>query len=58
MTILTLSSTGVSPKAASVSGGSSVNIVNSDSVSHQLASNSDSQQAKDSSGRSNVVRSR
>jgi hypothetical protein len=39
-----LSSGGVSPKASSVSGNSSVTIVNSDNVPHQLASNSDSQQ--------------
>src|SRR5712692_8059872 len=44
-TPLTLSSTGVSPKAASVSGGSLVDIVNSDSVAHQLASNPDPPQA-------------
>ena len=43
-TTLTLSSIGVSPKAASVSGGSSVDIVNNDSVAHQLASNPDPQQ--------------
>ncbi len=41
---LTLSSTGVSPRASSVSGNSSISIVNSDSVAHQLASNPDPQQ--------------
>ena len=41
---ITLSSTGVSPKASSVSGGSSVNILNDDSVPHQLASNPNPQQ--------------
>jgi hypothetical protein len=39
VTTITLSSTGVSPKASSVFGGSSVNILNDDSVPHQLASN-------------------
>ena len=43
-TTITLSSTGVSPKASSVSGGSSVSIFNDDSVPHQLASNPDPQQ--------------
>jgi len=42
---LTLSSEGVSPKASSVSGNSSLTIVNSDSAPHQLASNPDPQQA-------------
>ena len=42
---LTLSNVGVSPKASSVSGNSSVTIVNSDSAPHQLASNPDPQQA-------------
>ncbi len=43
-TTITLSSTGVSPKASSVSGGSSVNILNDDSVPHQVASNPNPQQ--------------
>ena len=43
-TTITLSSTGVSPKASSVSGGSSVAVVNYDSVPHQLASNPNPQQ--------------
>jgi hypothetical protein len=43
-TTITLSSTGVSPKASSVSGGSSVNILNHDSVPHQLASSPNAQQ--------------
>src|SRR5215469_9547004 len=43
---ITLSSAGVSPKESSVSGGSSVTVVNIDSVPHQLASNRDSQQAE------------
>jgi len=42
---LTLSSAGVSPKESSVSGNSSITIVNIDSAPHQLASNPDPQQA-------------
>ncbi len=45
MTTLTLSSGGVSPRAASVEAGSSVNIVNNDSVAHQLVSIPDGQVA-------------
>jgi hypothetical protein len=36
---ITLGSTGVSPKEISVFGGSSINILNDDSVPHQLVSN-------------------
>src|SRR6266852_6049551 len=43
-TTITLSSTGVSPKTSSVSGGSSLNILNDDSVPHQLASKPNPQQ--------------
>jgi hypothetical protein len=43
-TTITLSSTGVSPKASSVFGGSSVAILNDDNVPHQLASNPNPQQ--------------
>ncbi len=43
-TTITLSSDGVSPKASSVSGGSLVNILNDDSVPHQLGSNPNPQQ--------------
>jgi len=43
-TTITLDSTGVSPKASSVLGGSSVNILNDDSVPHQLASNPNPEQ--------------
>ncbi len=42
---LTLSSAGVSPKESSISGNSSITIVNIDNAPHQLASNPDSQQA-------------
>jgi hypothetical protein len=42
---LTLSSAGVSPKESSVSGNSSITVVNIDSAPHQLASNPDPQQA-------------
>ncbi len=43
-TTISLSSTGVSPKASSVFAGSSVNILNDDSVPHQVASNPNPQQ--------------
>ena len=41
---LILSNAGVSPKASSVSVGSSITVLNSDSAPHRLASNPDSQQ--------------
>jgi hypothetical protein len=43
---ITLTSEGVSPKTSSVSGNSSVAIVNGDSAPHQLASNPGPQQAE------------
>jgi len=43
-TTITLSSTGVSPKASSVSAGSAIKFLNDDSVPHQLASNPNPQQ--------------
>jgi len=43
-TTITLSSTGVSPKASSVSVGSTIKFLNDDSVPHQLASNPNPQQ--------------
>jgi hypothetical protein len=43
-TTISLSSTGVSPKASSVFAGSSVNILNDDRAPHQLASNPNPQQ--------------
>jgi len=42
--ILTLSNAGVSPKASAVSEDTSITVLNSDSVPHQLVTNPDSQQ--------------
>ena len=41
---LTLSNTGISPKASAVSENTSITVLNSDIVPHQLVSNPDSQQ--------------
>ena len=41
---LTLSNSGVSPKTSSISGSTSITVLNNDSAVHQLASNPNSQQ--------------
>ncbi len=43
---LTLSSAGVTPKQSSVSSNGSVEVINGDSIAHQLASNPDPQQTE------------